>query len=314
MQAKGIAPPVGALLDTALGRSEHVLAMAVLYKLQAARELRVASLSVSRADLRAAALCDALARFLSGSGTRNAAPVAMAGREVQALAANPMIEAVLGERTTAGEPRYPHGIKKLNDTAEVAAMIRNGISAQQPDNAVVVVTGPLSDIAAAMVLPDMKELVPKRVRTLVIAATPDELRADLPAARRVLADWASPLVFVETPGLAFPGAQLEQRFAWTMNHPVREAYKAFQEWADPKQDKFIYVALYSHVFSMQYGTALTRLAKFRELDKKERSKWMSDNEWHEKFEEILNLLAWEHLVADARCRRLLSNPTLFTLF
>ena len=62
----------------------------------------------------------------------------------------------------------------------------------------------------------------------MIAATPDELRADLPAARRVLADWASPLVFVETPGLAFPGAQLEQRFAWTMNHPVREAYKAFQ--------------------------------------------------------------------------------------
>jgi hypothetical protein len=79
-----------------------------------------------------------------------------------------------------------------------------------------------------MALPDTKDLVPKRVRSLVIAATADELRADLPAARKVLADWPGPLVFVETPGLAFPGAQLETRFAWAMNHPVREAYKAFQ--------------------------------------------------------------------------------------
>jgi hypothetical protein len=228
MQAKGNAPPLGAGFDTALSRSEHVLAMAVLYKLQTARELRVASLSVSRADLRATALCDALARFLSGSGLRNVAPVAMSNHEMQALAARPMIEAVLSERTPTGEPRYPQGINKLNDTAEAAAMIRNGISAQQPGNGALVVTGPLSNVAAAMVLPDMKDLVPKRVRALVIAATPEELRADLPATRKVLTEWASPVIFVEAPGLLFPGAQLEPRFAWSMNHPVREAYKAFQ--------------------------------------------------------------------------------------
>jgi hypothetical protein len=83
MQAKGNAPPVGAIFDTALSRSEHVLAMAVLYKLQTARELRVASLSVSRADLRATALCDALVRFLSGSGSRNAAPIATKCKRLQ---------------------------------------------------------------------------------------------------------------------------------------------------------------------------------------------------------------------------------------
>jgi hypothetical protein len=228
MQAKGNTPPAGAIFDTALSRSEHVLAMAVLYKLQTARELRVASLSVSRADLRATALCDALARYLSGSGSRNAAPVAMSNHQMQALTAGPMVDAVLAERMPTGEPRYPQGINKLNDTAEAAAIVRNGISAQQPGNAVVVATGPLSNIAAAMALPDVKDLVPKRVRALVIAATPDELRADLPAARKVLADWAGPVIFVEAPDLAFPGAQLEPRFAWAMNHPVREAYKAFQ--------------------------------------------------------------------------------------
>lgn len=202
--------------------------MAVLYKLQSAREARVAALSISRSDLKAAALCDALARFLSGSGARNPAPVAMSTRQMQALTAGPLIDAVLRERTPTGEPRYPHGINKFNDTAEVAALIRNGISAQQPENAAVVVTGPLSNIAAAMELPDMKDLVPKRVRALVISASADDLRSDLVSARKVLADWPTPLVFVVMPGLLFPSAQLEPRFAWAMNHPVRDAYKAFQ--------------------------------------------------------------------------------------
>ncbi len=228
MQAKGNAPPVGAMFDAAFSRSEHVLAMAVLYKLQTARELRVASLSVGRADLRASALCDALARYFTGPGSRNIAPVAMSNHEMQALAATPMIDAVLTERTPTGELRYPQGIKKLNDTAEAAAMIRNGISAQQPGNGVVVVAGPLSNVAAAMALPDVKDLVPKRVRALVIAATPEELRADLAASRRVLTEWASPIVFVEVPELKFPSDQLESRFTWAPNHPVREAYKAYQ--------------------------------------------------------------------------------------
>ena len=162
MQAKGNAPPVGAIFDTALSSSQHVLAMTALYQMQAARETRVASLSVSLPDLRAVAFCDALARYLSASPSRNTAAIGMPIPHMQALAQNRMAEAVLGERTPAGEPRYRHGIMKLNDTADVAATIRNGISAQQPGNGTVVVAGPLSNIAAAMVLPDLVELAPKR--------------------------------------------------------------------------------------------------------------------------------------------------------
>jgi len=226
MQAKGNAPPVGAIFDTALSSSQHVLAMAALYHLQAARETRVASLSVSLPDLRAVAFCDVLARYLSAS--RNTAAIGMPTPKMQALAQNRMPEAVLGERTPAGEPRYPHGIMRLNDTADVAATIRNGISAQQPGNATVIVAGPLSNVAAAMALPDMAELTPKRVRALVLAASADELRSDLAAARKILADWPTPLVLVDAPGVVFPGAQLESRFVWAMNSPVREAYRAYQ--------------------------------------------------------------------------------------
>jgi hypothetical protein len=229
MQLKSGPPPVGVMFDTALNRSEHVLAMAALYKLQSTREARVASLSVSRSDLRIAAFCDALARYLSGAGSRNVAPIGIPAKLAQGQPANAMAEAVLNERTADGQPRYPHGITRLNDTADVAALIRNGISAQQPDNGGVVVAGPLSNIAAVLALPEVPDLAAKRVRALVIAATAEDLRADLPAVRIVMQRWPTPLALVEVPELMFPGGELAMRFAWAANHPVRDAYEAFQK-------------------------------------------------------------------------------------
>jgi hypothetical protein len=218
------------MFDTALSRIEHVLAMAVLYKLQAMREARVASMSVSRTDLRTASFCDALVRFLAGGGGRGgAAPIGVPSGGSAEPMPNAMAEAVLGAKTPTGDPRYPYGISKLNDTADVAALIRNGISAQQPDNGVVFVAGPLSNLAAAWALPDLAPLVPKRVRALVISAGAEELRADLKSARKILASWPSPVVLADIPNLSYPGAQLDQRFAWSANgHPVADAYRAFQ--------------------------------------------------------------------------------------
>lgn len=228
MQFKAPPPPPGIVFDTALQRSEHVLAMAVLYKLQSAREARAASLSVSTPHLRAAAFCDALARYLSGSGGRNPAPVGIPAALQDNPPANSMADAVLAERTPQSAPSYPHGIQKLNDTADVAALIRNAISAQQPGNAAVVVAGPLSNLAAALQLPDLAGLVTARARELVIAATAADLRADLPAAREVFRAWPGSVALVETPSLVFPGRELDARFAWAENHPVRDAYRAFQ--------------------------------------------------------------------------------------
>ena len=229
MQAKGSPPPVGVIFDTALTSSEHVLALAALYKLQSAREARVASLSVSRSDLRTAALCDALLRFFSGTASRSPMPIGMPTVAARGQTPNAMAEAVLGALTAGGEPRHPNGIAKINDTADVAAVIRNGISAQQPDNGAVVIAGPLSNLAAAMALPDLAGLVAKRIRVLTVAVTAENLRADLAAARRVFKDWTGPVVLVQTPEIAFPGAELEARFAWSADNPVREAYQSFQK-------------------------------------------------------------------------------------
>lgn len=224
MQAKG-KPPVGVVFDGAVGESiDAVLGLAVLYGLRAGGEARVISLSVSGHDPQAAALCDAISRFYSPRGTAIGMP---AGGE--SVPASPMADAVLGKRNAEGKPQYARVVEKWKDTADVAALIRNAMSAQQPENGAVVIAGPLTNLAAALALPDTSEYVKTRVRSLTIAASEAEIKKDVAAARKVLGEWPGRLVSIgpDVAALAFPGSTLDQRFAATPDHPIADAYRAF---------------------------------------------------------------------------------------
>ncbi len=229
MQAKG-KPPVGVVYDGAVGESiEAMLGLAVLYGLRAGGELRVAALSVSGHDARSASLCDAIARYYVPQ-TRGAVPVGMnAAGASGSTGSMPMADAVLGKRGADGKARYARVVDKWKDTADVTALIRNAISAQQPENGVVVLAGPATNLAAAMALPDIADYIEKRVRMLAIAANEADFRKDIAAARKVLSDWPGPIVLAGTDveALKFPGATLDQRFAATPDHPVADAYRAF---------------------------------------------------------------------------------------
>ncbi len=71
MQAQGqTTASVGILFDTGLGnRIDEALAMALLYGLDGKGEARVIALSVSKPNLKAAAFCEAIARFYAGASS-----------------------------------------------------------------------------------------------------------------------------------------------------------------------------------------------------------------------------------------------------
>jgi hypothetical protein len=55
------------------------------------------------------------------------------------------------------------------------------------------------------------------------------VKADVPAAKRLLAEWPTPIVAVGTEvgeGLPFPGASIDKDFAWAPAHPIVDAYRA----------------------------------------------------------------------------------------
>jgi inosine-uridine nucleoside N-ribohydrolase len=244
-------PPLGVVFDSDMGSGiDDALALAMLHGFEGRNEARVISISVSNSNLQAAAFCDVVARFYSeppggiglGAFARPAMPVGMALNAPPPPAA-PMLAAPLAKRTPEGKPLYRQAIEKLNDTADVAALIRNALSAQFDRNAVVVVTGPATNLAQLLQLPDAAEWIAQKVQFLCVAAgnfsngspyenSPEEkIKRDIAAAKKVFAQWPTPIVAVGQEignALLFPGASIEKDFSWSPAHPVADAYRAFR--------------------------------------------------------------------------------------
>jgi hypothetical protein len=217
------------------------LAMALLYGFDGKNEIRVVSMSVSRYSLEAAAFCEVIGRFYAGavSGAFGAnartLPVAMSieGKPEPPL---PMLNAALGKKGEDGKTVYMHGIEKLTDTAEAAALIRNALTAQHDQNAIMVLAGPATNLAAVLDLPGAKDLIARKVRYLSFGggAFPGggpeaSIKADIPAARKLFAEWPSHIVACGSEvgeAVPYPGESIEKDFAWSPNHPVADAYRA----------------------------------------------------------------------------------------
>jgi inosine-uridine nucleoside N-ribohydrolase len=236
-------PAPGVIFDTDMGtRIDDALAFALLYGLDGKNEVRVVCVSTSRFNLKSAAFCETVGRFYAGavSGAFMAAgrtlPVGMAV-EGSLRDETPMISAPLERKTEDGKPVYNHGIQQLIDTAETPAVIRNALTGQHDQNAIVVCTGPATNLARVLGLPGVKDLVAAKARYLVWSAgdfsggaAEFNVKSDLEAAKKVLADWPTPVLFAGaelTNVIPFPAASIEKDFAWSQAHPVADAYRAF---------------------------------------------------------------------------------------
>jgi hypothetical protein len=240
-------PPVGVVFDSDLGNGvDAALALALLYGLEGKGEARLVSNSTTCANLKSAAFADVLARFYAGPPPATGAPrgfqrplppIGMA-ENGNLSGDTAVLQAVLEKKTADGTPAYPHGIDKLNDTADPVALIRNALTAQYDANCVVVLAGPATNLVRVMDLPGSLDLIKRKVNLLALAAGshPEgrvdfRVKADLAAAKRLLAEWPTPIVAVGTEvgdGLPFPGSSIEKDFAWAPSHPIVDAYCAFQ--------------------------------------------------------------------------------------
>lgn len=235
-------PPVGIIFDSDMGNSiDDALAMALLYGFDGKNEARVVSVSVSKSNLKAAAFSEAVGRFYAGavSGAFGAfgrtLPVGLS-TDGKMPEDTPMLTGPLEKRNAEGAPVHAHGIHKLTDTAEPHALIRNAFTSQHDQNAIVILAGPATNLARALDLPGVKDLIARKVRFLsvVAGAYPDgppefNVQTDIPAAKKLFAEWPTPVVasgHEVGEALLFPASSIEKDFAWSPAHPVVDAYRA----------------------------------------------------------------------------------------
>ena len=236
MQFTGLGkPPAGVVFDSNMGDGmDAALALALLYGFDGRNEVRVASLSTTRSNLQSAAFCDAIARFYAGAVSGafgvmgRSLPVGMA-TDGKLPADTPLLTQALASKAAGGQPLYPHGIHKLNETADPAALIRNAFTAQHNQNSIGILCGPATNFVAAMLLPGVKDLISRKVKLLSVDAT--FLASDMPAARALFAQWPGPIVAAGPEigrAIPYPGSSIESDFTWAPAHPIAGAYRLAQ--------------------------------------------------------------------------------------
>lgn len=214
-------PPLGVVYDADLGNTvDGALALALLYGLQVKNESRVLSVTTSKPSLNSAIFADILVRFYTGEpgGFFPAQPIGMATNG-KGAEDTPLVRSVLAKE-------YGRGIKKLNDTADPVATIRNALSAQFDGNAAIVLAGPATSLAGLLDLPEAKNLIPRKVKMLCVAGG---WTRDSASAKRLMAEWPTPIVAAPKEvgeAVLFPASAMDKELAWTPAHPIVDAWRA----------------------------------------------------------------------------------------
>ena len=247
MQAPGrgpVRPPIGIAFESDLGnRIDAVLGVALLNGFAVKGEARRVALAISRPSLPTAQLADVLVGFYSGRAVGGFAMIGMpegpldSARGVASETA-PAAAAILAKRTPDGVAPHTSNITRLLDTADNAVLIRNVLLGQHDQNGAVVLAGPATGLARLLALNGSRPQIVAKVKHLVVAAGafPDGpadpgIRSDVPAARTLFAEWPGPLIAVGSEvgaALPFPGASIAADLAWSPDHPVADAYRAFK--------------------------------------------------------------------------------------
>lgn len=237
MQFGGPPPVTGIVYNTTLSRPDAALSLALLYGLEGKREARVASIALTESSLAAATFADAVYRFYQLGPLANANRVLPIGLAAdRPLPADPEVfRNVLARIDEKGESRWKPGVRRVSDTAEVTALMRNSLTYFPDTMVAVVLSAPATYLAKTMGYPGVTDLLKQKVRVLVLS----ECQQDPVALRRVLAGWPSPIVFCGREvgeQLPFPAASLDADFAWSPVHPVADYYRAARAGDSPMQD------------------------------------------------------------------------------
>jgi hypothetical protein len=225
-----VRPTLGISFCTSMSRPDAALALAAIYGLESRRVSRAGAICVAGAGLAAATFCDIVWRFYTVGATPNANDVLPVGLAVvdPMPPDPPMVLAANGRRNPEGELQYARMVRRIADTSQAEAMLRNGVTFTE--ETAFVLSAPATALARCLDLLGVKALFAARVKRLVIVDAGEPVR-DVPALRKVLAEWPAPIVLVGKDvgdALPFPGSSLATSFAWAEAHPVVDAYRAFR--------------------------------------------------------------------------------------
>jgi inosine-uridine nucleoside N-ribohydrolase len=228
-------PSAGAFFDSSFTTMDDILAIALIYGLQAKNDCRVAVITASRSDLATVGYVDLVERFYHGPAAVFAQLPAVGMPTTGNKGETPKaFLAPFDRKKPDGTPVYKNEVRSVIETGDPNTLIRNYLEAQSDQNAFFILSGPATNLASALEFRGMKDLLTAKIKYLVIASGPGQMniKADIPAAKKVFDGWPTPIVLAGPDvgdSLPFPGASIDKEFAAANpDHPVADAYRVWK--------------------------------------------------------------------------------------
>ncbi|MBS1824232.1 MAG: nucleoside hydrolase [Acidobacteria bacterium] len=229
------APPVALIFDTDMGNDiDDALALAVIHSLESRGEAKLIGVTLTKDNPWAAVYVDLVNHFYR----RPDVPVGMvkAGKTPETSA---FTRVPAERRGSDGKLLYPRRLGEGMTAPEAVGLLRGVLEKQADGSVAVVQVGFSTNLARLLDEPGAKELIRRKVKLLSMMAGhfPDgrpeyNVKVDIPAARKVLADWPTPVVlsgWEVGAAIEYPAASIENDFRHEDNHPVADGYRAYKK-------------------------------------------------------------------------------------
>ncbi len=247
----GGAPPTVAgddrvrlIFDTDMGNDiDDALALGVIHALQTRGECELLAVTLSKDNEFAAPFVDLVNTFYG----RGNIPIGVV-KGGKTPEDSKYIRVPAEATGDDGRPRYPHQLRSGKDAPEAVSLLRKILAAQPDGSVVIAVVGFSTNLARLLDSPadahsklTGTELVAGKCRLLVMMAgmfseqnrqKEYNVFIDLDAAKKVFADWPTPLVtsgFEVGQAIKYPAKSIEQDFRYVRHHPLREGYELYQK-------------------------------------------------------------------------------------
>lgn len=233
--------PIPLIFDTDMGNDvDDTLALGMIHALESRGHCRLIAVTSTKDHPLSAPFIDAVNTFYH----RGDVPVGAVRNGV-----TPEKGKYLGiiEAQDDGRPRYPRGLKSGADAPDATSVLRKALAAEADGSVAIAQVGFSSNLAKLLDSPpdavsplSGRDLVAKKVRVLsLMAGAFKEIEGkknphreynvikDIPAAKRVVAEWPTPLIFSGYEiGIAipYPADSILRDYGYVRHHPLAESY------------------------------------------------------------------------------------------
>ncbi len=229
------AAPVRLIFDTDMGNDiDDALALACIHALESKGEAKLLAVTITKDHRHAAPFVDLVNHFYG----RGHVPIGVV-KDGKTPKDSPYLTIPVERRDAAGKLVFPRATGQRGEPAEAVQLLRRVLEAEADGAVTIAQVGFSTNLARLLESPGGVDLARRKVKLLSAMAgefptgKPEyNVRIDIPAFRRIAAEWPGPVVFSGFEigkSILYPASSIEKDYSYVPFHPIADAYRQYMK-------------------------------------------------------------------------------------